>query len=162
MSAIGINIQDFGAVGDNVTDDTAAIQHAIDLAQGVPVCIPPRRFRITKKLSLANTPVNLVGAGSTGMGPGPAAVTTDNVSVINATFDGNSALEFTGLHPCTVRGIQFRSAAVNSTGSAAIRIVGANPAGLPQATFETSFVTLIRNKSGGDSSSDTIAGISVF
>ena len=131
MSAFGINIQDFGAVGDNVTDDTAAIQHAIDHAQGFPVFVPPRRFRITKTLSVTNTPVSLVGAGSTGMGPGPAAVTTDNVSVINATLNGGTAVEFTGLHPCTVRGIQFRSAAVNKTNVAAIRIVGANSAGLP-------------------------------
>lgn len=131
MSAIGINIQDFGAVGDNVTDDTAAIQHALDQAHGVPVFIPPRRFRITKPLALANTPVSLIGVGSTGMGPGPAAVTTDNVSVINATFDGKSALELTGLHPCSVRGIQFRCAVAKSTGSGAIRIVGANPEGLP-------------------------------
>lgn len=131
MSSIGINIQDFGAVGDNVTDDTAAIQHAIDQAQGFPVFIPPRRFRITRKLSVTNTPVNLIGAGSTGMGPGPAAVTTDKVSVINATFDGDSALEFTGLHPCTVRGIQFRSSALKSTGNSAIRIVGADATGSP-------------------------------
>lgn len=131
MSAFGINIQDYGAVGDNITDDTAAIQHAIDMAQGLPVFIPPRRFRITKKLSLANAPVNLVGGGSTGMGPGPAAVTTNNVSVINATFDGSVALEFIGLHPCTVRGIQFRRSAAKSESGVAIRIVGADETGLP-------------------------------
>lgn len=43
-----VNVKDFGAVGDGVTDDTAAIQAALDAAEaGGPICYaPPGLYRI--------------------------------------------------------------------------------------------------------------------
>jgi hypothetical protein len=60
-SSSSINVKDFGAVGDGVTDDTPAIQAAIDSKKG-PVYIPPGDFVISQ-IELPNGMV-LFGASS--------------------------------------------------------------------------------------------------
>jgi len=61
-----INVKDYGAVGNGTTDDTAAIQAAIDAVQtssigGGTVHIPKGRFLITSALSITGSNVRLVG-----------------------------------------------------------------------------------------------------
>lgn len=48
ISCTGVNVKAFGAVGDGVTDDRAAIQAAIDFASplGNTVCFPPGNYKI--------------------------------------------------------------------------------------------------------------------
>lgn len=73
-----VNIRDFGAVGDGVTDDTAAIQAAIDsvgdtraeaaelfrpAANGMTLFIPKGRYRTTATLVVPNN-MHMVGTGS--------------------------------------------------------------------------------------------------
>lgn len=41
-----INVIDYGAVGDGITDDTEAIQKALDAANGDVVLLPPGIYRI--------------------------------------------------------------------------------------------------------------------
>ena len=59
-----VSVKDFGAVGDGVTDDTAAIKAAIASlgAKGGEVCFPAGTYKFTSKITI-NTPVRLVGAG---------------------------------------------------------------------------------------------------
>ena len=45
-----VNVKDFGAVGDGVTDDTAAIQAAIDYAEG-EVYFPVGNYKISSSLN---------------------------------------------------------------------------------------------------------------
>ena len=72
-----INVKDYGAVGDGTTDDTAAIQAAIDEFQnagnGGIVYMPPGRYKITSNLTItwphatsedSGNEVALRGAGS--------------------------------------------------------------------------------------------------
>ena len=66
LSGIVYNVMDprYGAVGDNTTDDTSAIQATIDAAHsagGGIVFFPPKTFRVTSALALKDT-VSLLGA----------------------------------------------------------------------------------------------------
>lgn len=61
-----VSVKDFGAVGDGVTDDTAAIQAAIDAAQssGAVLVVPAGVFKVTATLTPDNTkPLTLCGEG---------------------------------------------------------------------------------------------------
>lgn len=60
-----INVLDYGAVGDGITDDTAAIQAAIDAAVGIQqVFIPAGTYKITDTLNLYKGS-NIVGINQT-------------------------------------------------------------------------------------------------
>lgn len=85
-SANVLNIKDFGAIGDGLVDDTAAIQLAFD--QGKSVYIPDGDFKFTSGLTWLNDGCKLfgtgrlVGVGSTAaLGGGISIVNTDNVWV---------------------------------------------------------------------------------
>tara|TARA_S200002703_G_C3800562_1_gene247382 strand:+ start:1018 stop:2772 length:1755 start_codon:yes stop_codon:yes gene_type:complete len=56
MEGVSISVKDFGAVGDGVTDDTSAIQAAIDYAgsTGGSVYIPTGVYKTTATLDLTN------------------------------------------------------------------------------------------------------------
>lgn len=56
-----VSVKDFGAVGDGVTDDTAAIQAALDSSVR-SILVPPGTYRITSSLNL-NQDVFLEGCG---------------------------------------------------------------------------------------------------
>jgi hypothetical protein len=59
-----VNVKDYGATGDSITDDTAAIQAAIDDNPTAVIWIPKGYYRLTSPLTLqANT--KLIGAGRT-------------------------------------------------------------------------------------------------
>ena len=59
-----VSVKDFGAVGDGVTSDTAAIQAAIDSVAG-PVCVllPAGTYKTTSTIFLRRNGVRLVGQG---------------------------------------------------------------------------------------------------
>jgi hypothetical protein len=57
------NVHDFGASGDGVTDDTRALQAAIDATSAGAVYLPPGRYLVTDYLRLTRSGVVLRGAG---------------------------------------------------------------------------------------------------
>jgi hypothetical protein len=63
--AVKYNVLDFGAKGDNVTDDTAALEAAIEAANSEPgvVYFPPGVYRLTRPLQVTSSNVVLRGAG---------------------------------------------------------------------------------------------------
>jgi hypothetical protein len=62
-----INVFDFGAVGNGTTDDTAAIQLAINYAAGRPIFVPDGTYKITSQLTYSTAGnangLNLQGDG---------------------------------------------------------------------------------------------------
>lgn len=83
-----VSVKDFGAVGDGIADDTAAIQACIDavgaLMDGV-VFFPTGKYRITTSLNLTNGNVSLKGSSS-----------NRNDSVIIGDTGENFAIDMTG------------------------------------------------------------------
>lgn len=57
-----VNAKDFGAVGNNSTDDTAALQSALTAASGGTLFIPKGNYRVTSQLNVPNR-TTLVGEG---------------------------------------------------------------------------------------------------
>jgi hypothetical protein len=56
-----VSVKDYGAVGDGVTDDTAAIQAAI--AAGTEIRIPAGTYKITSALTVTSDYKRIIGAG---------------------------------------------------------------------------------------------------
>ncbi|MDO8589303.1 MAG: glycosyl hydrolase family 28-related protein [Armatimonadota bacterium] len=59
-----VNVRDFGAKGDNVTDDTAAIQAAFDANKGGEVVFPPGAYRIRDTIKINGGVIAGIGAAS--------------------------------------------------------------------------------------------------
>jgi hypothetical protein len=61
-----VSVKDFGAVGDGVTDDTAAIQAAIDVASNTTILFPAGEYKITDIIYARSAIANagLVGEGN--------------------------------------------------------------------------------------------------
>jgi len=61
-----VSVKDFGAVGDGVTDDTAAIQAAIDACEVLkkPIFFPAGTYIITSGLTVQQKEVHVIGEGS--------------------------------------------------------------------------------------------------
>jgi hypothetical protein len=60
-----VSVKDFGAIGDGVTDDAAAIQAAIDFAATLPnglVVIPPGIYKCAVGLQITSGRIGLIGA----------------------------------------------------------------------------------------------------
>lgn len=60
------NVKDYGAVGNGVADDTAAIQAAIDAAEaagGGSVILPAGQYVVSARLTITTSRVVIVGAG---------------------------------------------------------------------------------------------------
>lgn len=58
-----VSVKDFGATGDGTTDDTAAIQKAIDENPGKTIALPPGRYRLGDVVTIKDSGTVLQGEG---------------------------------------------------------------------------------------------------
>lgn len=98
-----LNVRDYGAVGDGKTDDTRAIQRAVNSATGGTVYFPAGTYRITAPIQIA-TQTNLLGQAGDGVGGSVilaggsmsslfTSLTFDayQMAIGNLTFDGGAS-----------------------------------------------------------------------
>lgn len=133
------NIVALGAIGDGATDNSAALQKAIN--SGHAVMIPEGKFHFSQTLTLKKDSI-IVGVGRksvlcyTGAGAAlqePVGSYTggyDNLKLINFTLTTNSAsqagIELTNNYQVTLSGL-FIDGALNGFRTAGIHIIGSTP-----------------------------------
>lgn len=116
--ADAINVKDFGAKGDGVTDDTAAIQAAINAASGKQLVLPSGIYNISGTLILMGS-IYVVGHGqctirqsqtnttSIRIGDGTLANRFGDVSIENITFTTTSSVAWTSAYVIDVQFAYF-------------------------------------------------------
>jgi nitrous oxidase accessory protein NosD len=111
-----ISVEDFGATGNGVTDDSAAFLAAV--AAGLPIRLGPKTYIVNGPLSLASTTcVTLIGVSgrttlrrlSQGSGSGWITLSASLVHVEGIIFDANTSL--TG----SANGVTIPATCVRST-----------------------------------------------
>lgn len=104
------SVKAYGAVGDGVTNDTTAIQAAIDAAEaagGGLVFIPTGSYLISTFLTMDAANVTLSGAGTasriiaaTGSGAFVCKVSAANIKIKDLTFVGGVSTELAAANEC--------------------------------------------------------------
>ncbi len=91
----GVDVRDFGAVGNGVANDAPAIQAAINALgpAGGTVNLGPRTYRLASAITISNTSVRLRGQGfQEGGSPGTGTwLTVDQTGFTPFTFTGAAA-----------------------------------------------------------------------
>jgi hypothetical protein len=114
-----VSVKDFGAVGDGTTDDTAAIQAAINAipisggatSHGYQLYFPPGKYLLSDTLVVGNRRVAFLGAGVQGSGSSSilymSVTNTDFIDFTTGNSDVISVekLQFLGQASGTGRGI---------------------------------------------------------
>ena len=127
-----VNVIDFGAVGDGVTDDTLAIQAAIN--QGGTIYFPSGNTYVSSRIQITNN-AELIGydakilhkANSAANNVGLLEMKTDNKLVIRGLeFDGNASNQtatyaYYNFVWCSVGSLQMHDCIVRNTKGHAIR-----------------------------------------
>ena len=157
-----VSVEDFGAVGDGVTDDTAAIQAALDAASaagGGAVYLPQGDYRISSALEIDNYTI-LHGASIHGTRLIPVSGTSQttlvknkpnsgqnpstlHISIRDLTIDANDeaavtdALVLEGVGRSQVFNIRVRDA--SASGAHGIRITSYNDGGTYRQASKNSF-----------------------
>lgn len=104
-----VSVKDFGAVGDGVADDTAAINAAIaSLPElGGKAVFPNGTYRITAPITITNKAVALIGSGREGTRIIQATSNTDGISFVSNTASNAAAGNGTLKNTLTIRGISL-------------------------------------------------------
>lgn len=109
-----VSVKDFGAVGNGVADDTAAIQAAIDavgIAGGGIVWLPPGTYKVSATLVVNRNFVSIVGSG---MWDTTLTRNTDYGDTLLLTGNDTTGVYVSGLE---VKNLRFTSTGLTTSGS---------------------------------------------
>lgn len=112
------NVEDYGAVGDGSTDDTAAIQACLTAAQagGGECFFPPGSYRTTSTISLSSgVSVNVRGSGTWTNGAATVIVPDFHGNVFSFALSSSARLDF--------RNMRIAATSARSSG-AAVKVSG--------------------------------------
>lgn len=150
VKASPINVKDFGAVGDGSTDDTLAIQAAIDVfsnnAGTGAVYFPTGTYKVTSSIRYLGSyskSIRIIGEASSAGQTG--ALLQAHLGEIG-TFDGPAVLEFAGGLDCVVQDLGIDAGGVAKYG---VWIHADHSRGGPNAPIGCSHITLDRVIVGG-------------
>ena len=123
------NVMHYGAVGDGVTDDTTAIQVAIDAAPNDGIVLSPKAHLCASELSF-NKPLTLKGLGfgsgitysgaGTAITVGDGLTTVDGFAMKNMHLIGNDGAAVIGLHCDDVDFVDITECLIRNWGDAGI------------------------------------------
>lgn len=105
VGAVPLNARDFGAKGDGVTDDTAALQAALDAAcaaGGGELLIPAGEYLVSSTLKLERTALTLRGEGSSGYTYSP-----NTTNLVWIGDDGGTLMETRGCSGLVISGMNW-------------------------------------------------------
>lgn len=137
------NVLDFGAVGDGVTNDTAAIQAAINAANGV--FFPSGNYLVNAQIDLKSD-LLLFGEGgskiSLAAGVTPYVLrgsATDNVTIRDLEIEGNGASGFSTVYITNATNVTVDNCVITKSGATALYFVGCLFAKVQNCTLSNNF-----------------------
>lgn len=145
---IFVNVKKYGAKGDGITDDTAAIQGALDSLEtsGGTVFVPSGHYKITGTLTMHSN-VNLIGAG-------------EQSSFIELNVSGTHLISGQDLSHVSIRDLHLIGPGQNSAAFDGIHFDLSGNAG--NATFYVRLENIYVEKFGQDGVSIQTPIVSVF
>lgn len=102
-----VSVKDYGAEGDGTTDDTAAIQAAIDANAGRIIFFPHGTYKVTSGLTVTDDNTTLLGEGDYNQG-----------AVIDAYHLTADTITFTGCQHSGIENIHLRGRNISTAGYA--------------------------------------------
>ena len=140
------NVTDFGAVGDGVADDTAAIQAAVDsMTEGGQIFFPPGKYKLTDEITLPSVgALTLQGSGGVDFISGSPVPSGSGTYLFQATSNKAIFVFSAGCSYSSIKDISFGPALVPSatpeiTGKIGIKIDGDLPNVIWSLNFERLF-----------------------
>ena len=116
-----VSVKDFGAVGDGVTDDTAAIQAAITAGAGKSVFFPSGKYKITATLNITLSSTVLIGDSAGSGTNGQSGSSIINYGSGDAVYFYNPAATTTPLtgtlHGCGIQNLTITRVTNVATGA---------------------------------------------
>lgn len=119
-----LNVKAFNAVGDGITDDSAAIQATINAlpANGGEVYLPPGTYLVNTSLTSTKPSLTIRGAGGAGWSVGAATRIETTAAIIVFDFGTTATSELKGVHVVGLSVTDKSNAGAGGLGVGAFRV----------------------------------------